>query len=42
NWVYHWFRDGGSLTPNQIAEAFAEMAVRAVACPGGNHAGHRA
>jgi AcrR family transcriptional regulator len=42
NWVYHWFRPGGPATPEQVAEAFAEMAVRSVACPGGDHAGHRA
>ena len=42
NWVYHWFREGGSLTSAQVADGFAEMAVRAVACPGGDHEGHRA
>ena len=42
NWVYHWFRLGGPSTPEEVAEAFAEMAVRSVACPGGDHAGHRA
>jgi AcrR family transcriptional regulator len=41
NWMYHWYRSEGQRSPEQIAEAFAEMAVRSVACPGVEHPGHR-
>lgn len=41
NWVYHWYRPGGKRTAADVADAFAEMAVRSVACPGGDHEGHR-
>lgn len=42
NWMYQWYKPGGQKSADEIAEAFAEMAVRSVACPGGNHPGHRA
>ena len=42
NWMYQWFGPEGEKSAEQIAEAFAEMAVRSVACPGGSHPGHRA
>ncbi len=42
NWMYQWYKSTGEKSVEQIADAFAEMAVRSVACPGGNHPGHRA
>jgi AcrR family transcriptional regulator len=27
NWIYTWYRPGGRLTPRQIGEAYAELAV---------------
>ena len=31
NWVYRWFRPGGSFTPEQIGSELAEMAIRGIA-----------
>jgi AcrR family transcriptional regulator len=42
NWMYEWYRPEGQKSADEIAHAFAEMAVRSVACPGGRHPGHRA
>ncbi len=33
NWVYRWFRPGGSFTAEQIATELAGMAVRGIATP---------
>ena len=41
NWMYQWYSPGGIKSAEDIAHAFAEMAVRSVACPGGDHPGHR-
>ncbi|GIU93448.1 MAG: TetR family transcriptional regulator [Acidimicrobiia bacterium] len=40
NWMYQWYRPDGDKSPEAIAEIFAEMAVRSVACPGRKHPGH--
>jgi AcrR family transcriptional regulator len=31
NWVYRWFRPGGTFTPEQIGAEMAEMAIRGIA-----------
>jgi TetR/AcrR family transcriptional regulator, cholesterol catabolism regulator len=31
NWVYRWFRPGGTFTPEQIGSELAEMAIRGIA-----------
>jgi AcrR family transcriptional regulator len=31
NWVYRWFRPGGTFTPEQIGAELAEMAIRGIA-----------
>ena len=40
NWMYQWYRASGEQSPRQIAEVFSQIAVRSVACPGGDHTGH--
>jgi AcrR family transcriptional regulator len=30
NWLYHWYSDSGSLTPEQIGQAMADMALRGI------------
>lgn len=41
NWMYQWYRPSGDQSPADIAEAFAQLATRALACPHPDHAGHQ-
>lgn len=33
NWINHWYRPGGALSPKEIASSFASMSVRALKPP---------
>jgi TetR/AcrR family transcriptional regulator, cholesterol catabolism regulator len=33
NWVYQWYRDDGPRSPDEIADAFADVALGGVAAP---------
>jgi AcrR family transcriptional regulator len=42
NWLYHWYRPGGSLSAEQIAEEMANLVVAGLACtPETHEPGHR-
>lgn len=42
NWIYHWYRPGGSQTASEIAEAYADFVVAGLACTPDTHVpGHR-
>jgi AcrR family transcriptional regulator len=42
NWIYHWYRPGGSQTASEIAEAYGDFVVAGLACNPANHTpGHR-
>ena len=40
NWMYQWYNPSGEQSPAELADEFAQMAVRSVACPGRDHLGH--
>lgn len=42
NWIYTWYRPGGPVTPVQLADTLAELALRAVVSNGAGPAGRRA
>ncbi len=42
NWIYHWYRPGGSQTASEIAEAYGDFVVSGLACDPATHTpGHR-
>jgi AcrR family transcriptional regulator len=42
NWIYQWYRPGGSRTIAQLAEGFADFVVAGLACtPDAHTPGHR-
>jgi AcrR family transcriptional regulator len=42
NWIYHWYRPGGSLSISELAETIADFVVAGLACDPARHkAGHR-
>ena len=42
NWIYHWYRPGGSQTASEIAEAYADFVIAGLACSPATHVpGHR-
>ena len=43
NWIYHWYRPGGSLSVSALAESMADFVVAGLACdPETHEPGHRA
>jgi AcrR family transcriptional regulator len=42
NWIYHWYRPGGSLSVSELAETMADFVVAGLACDPATHVpGHR-
>jgi TetR/AcrR family transcriptional regulator, cholesterol catabolism regulator len=42
NWIYHWYRPGGSQSASEIAEAYADFVVAGLTCDPATHTtGHR-
>jgi TetR/AcrR family transcriptional regulator, cholesterol catabolism regulator len=42
NWMYHWYRPGGSQSASEIGEAYADFVVAGLACTPDTHVpGHR-
>ncbi len=43
NWIYHWYRPGGSLSVSALADSMADFVVAGLACDSAKHKpGHRA
>lgn len=42
NWIYHWYKQGGPLSPSQVANAMADFVVAGIHCDRKTHVpGHR-
>jgi AcrR family transcriptional regulator len=43
NWIYHWYRPGGTLSVSALADSMADFVVAGLACdPAKHEPGHRA